>query len=77
LIRGEENAMDEYYCLWCGAYTVSDDIHDAPAPPVDDDEAWDEIAYDHYPNCLWLTTRDWQDPDMNDSPDLDEHTREL
>jgi hypothetical protein len=43
-------------CRRCG-HTVK--YHDV-APPVDDDDAWQDIREEHAPDCEWAATRGYR-----------------
>ena len=52
--RHEENETS--CCICCNAEVPG--CEDCPnAPPVDDDDAWDELAADHAVDCEWILTR--------------------
>lgn len=40
------------YCVYCDHEDVTLD-----PPPVDDDDAWEELATEHAPDCEWIETR--------------------
>lgn len=39
-------------CLYCDVEVPERDV-----PPVDDDEAWEELAAEHGDSCEWVRTR--------------------
>ena len=49
------------FCSYCDA-TIS---CDETIPPVDDDETWATIALTHMEGCVWIATRNFQEPLIN------------
>jgi len=42
-------------CPWCGQFNLIQPM--GPVPDVDDNYMWEEIIYDHKPDCEWVLTR--------------------
>ena len=40
-------------CIYCGAEIEENE----PVPAVDDDDAWEKLAGQHYGDCEWIETR--------------------
>lgn len=40
-------------CVYC-LHDVNDETL---VPPIEDDEAWQELAREHSPDCEWIETR--------------------